>query len=223
MVAIGNAVGVIRYLSLAGSEGTFPGIATGRGAPDESDADRWVVDEDGVRRPRVDRVAGSASVTEVIRRATENVNSNRSTIGNYAGFWNRFGALALDLALVEIALFFALLTSLLVGNWDRDAWNQAVAEYGDSILYVMLLLYYTIMEGSTKRATIGKLVYGIAVMDENGERLVWWRAALRNLFKILSVMTLFVGFLLVGLTQKKQALHDLITRSFVVKESRLEL
>lgn len=80
-----------------------------------------------------------------------------------------------------------------------------------------LLLYGALMEASALQATLGKLAIGLRVTDKRGKRCSMWLAIQRNLFKIASVGTLGVGFAMAGWTKRKQALHDLIARCYVLQ------
>lgn len=80
----------------------------------------------------------------------------------------------------------------------------------DDLIYIVLMIYWMLMESSRWQASIGKLAVGLRVVDEKGQRLTFVRALGRNLLKILSCATLMIGFMMAGWTQKKQALHDKI-------------
>jgi len=86
----------------------------------------------------------------------------------------------------------------------------------DTIIMIALLIYWTLMEASRLQASFGKLALGMKVADEHGARLTISRAAGRNLLKLLSALILFIGFLMVAWTRRKQALHDRITNCRVV-------
>jgi uncharacterized RDD family membrane protein YckC len=72
------------------------------------------------------------------------------------------------------------------------------------------------MESSSRQATLGKMALGIVVTDMDGKRISFGRAVGRNLGKIISQIILFIGFLMVAFTQKKQGLHDIIANCLVV-------
>jgi uncharacterized RDD family membrane protein YckC len=86
----------------------------------------------------------------------------------------------------------------------------------DSIAFVVLMLYWILADASRYQGSLGKRLLGLKVVGDKGERLSLAAAAGRNLLKILSAATLLVGFLMAGWTRRKQALHDMITESFVV-------
>jgi hypothetical protein len=79
-----------------------------------------------------------------------------------------------------------------------------------------LLIYLIVMEGSRHQASLGKLALGLKVVDMDGQRLTFLRAAGRNVSKLLSVFTLFIGFMMAGWTNKKQALHDMVAQCLVI-------
>ena len=86
----------------------------------------------------------------------------------------------------------------------------------DKIIVIALLIYWILMEASSQQASIGKLALGMKVVDERGARLTIPQAAGRNLLKFLSALIFFVGFLMSGWTRHKQALHDKITKCYVI-------
>lgn len=80
------------------------------------------------------------------------------------------------------------------------------------------VLYSTFMESSKFQATVGKLALGLIVTDLSGTKLDFSKALVRNLCKIISNFTLFIGYIMAGFTEKKQALHDMIASTLVVKK-----
>jgi uncharacterized RDD family membrane protein YckC len=75
------------------------------------------------------------------------------------------------------------------------------------------------MERSAKQATVGKLAIGIKVTDLDGGRISFWRALGRTFAKIISGIILFIGYIMAAFTERKQALHDKIADTLVVKRS----
>lgn len=89
----------------------------------------------------------------------------------------------------------------------------------DDFIYLVLMVYWVLMESSRWQASLGKLALGLRVVDKNGQRLTLVRAFGRNILKILSCVTLLIGFMMAGWTQKKQALHDMIADCLVTKRA----
>jgi uncharacterized RDD family membrane protein YckC len=79
-------------------------------------------------------------------------------------------------------------------------------------------LYFALME-SMKGATLGKMALGIIVTDLQGNRISFGRATGRYFAKIISSLTILVGYIMAGFTQRKQALHDIIAGCLVINKS----
>ncbi len=129
----------------------------------------------------------------------------------YAGFWRRVGASVIDGILLNVVGGIVIAISAAISD------VLVVIAY---IVYVVaLFLYYAIMESSSYQATVGKIALGIQVTDLSGNRIGFGRALGRNLAEILSALILLIGYILVAFTEKKQALHDMIAGTLVVKRA----
>lgn len=82
--------------------------------------------------------------------------------------------------------------------------------------WIPWLIYAAIMESGARQATLGKMAMGIKVTTEDGEPAFFPRSLARNLLKIVSAITLGIGFAMAGWTRRKQAMHDKITDCLVV-------
>lgn len=148
----------------------------------------------------------------------------------YAGFWRRFVAHLIDQIIVCIVAFMLFIPALAllgigIGSGMMDESPSAIgfvfaaiAAYLTAILVIIILqwLYYALMESSNKQATLGKLALGIVVTDLNGGRISFGRATGRYFGKIISGMILYIGFIMAGFTEKKQALHDIMASCLVI-------
>jgi uncharacterized RDD family membrane protein YckC len=76
-------------------------------------------------------------------------------------------------------------------------------------------LYEAFMESSSYQATLGKMICGMKVTDLNGSRISFERATGRHFAKWLSAIILCIGYIMVGLTERKQGLHDLLAGTLV--------
>jgi len=74
------------------------------------------------------------------------------------------------------------------------------------------------MESSSRQGTLGKMAVGIKVSDMQGNRISFARATGRFFGKIISKIILYIGFIMAGFTEKKQALYDIISDCLVVKK-----
>jgi uncharacterized RDD family membrane protein YckC len=155
---------------------------------------------------------------------------------NYAGFWLRFVAVIIDGIILGAVQFVAIMPVLgIMGigiadnleNFDSSDQAEAMSMMGSMmamagvaqiVFIVIQTLYYSLMESSNYQASVGKMVLGLKVTDINGAKLDFTKALVRNLCKIISSMILLIGYLMAAFTEKKQALHDMIANTLVVKK-----
>jgi uncharacterized RDD family membrane protein YckC len=88
------------------------------------------------------------------------------------------------------------------------------------ILVVLTWLYFAGLESSAWQATLGKRATRLQVTDRTGRRLSFGRATGRFFAKAISAITLLIGYLVAAFTPRKQALHDLIAGTVVVRRPR---
>jgi len=129
---------------------------------------------------------------------------------NYGGFWIRFVAYVIDSAIVTIG-FVAIMFLLSMMGLELA---------GAQIIFLVLsILYWALMQSSKRQATLGKALCGLKVGGPNGERLSVARALGREAAKIISSLTLLIGFIIAAFTRNKQALHDLVATTYVVRDA----
>jgi uncharacterized RDD family membrane protein YckC len=152
---------------------------------------------------------------------------------NYAGFWLRLVAILIDgiiLSILQFVVLAPILAAIGIGASNEIANGsdadtvalaaQLAALFGTVGLIgqAVNILYFSFMESSKYQATVGKLALGLIVTDLNGGKLDFVKALIRNVSKIISTITLGIGYLLAAFTDKKQALHDMIASTLVVKK-----
>ena len=125
----------------------------------------------------------------------------------YAGFWIRVGAAFID------GIILMVVQQLVILVFGGSFSHPSGAAQGINML--VGILYTTLMESSEKQATLGKMAVGIKVGDEFGNRISFGNALGRYFAKLVSVITLFIGFMMVGWDAKKQGLHDKIAGTYV--------
>lgn len=130
----------------------------------------------------------------------------------YAGFWRRFAAIIIDGLVVGIPL--SIVFAPFGGN---DITHGSYTGFGllRSLIY---LAYFALMESSSYQATLGKMALGIKVTDIDGNKLTFARALGRNAAKYISAIICLIGFIIAAFTERKQALHDLIASTLVVRK-----
>jgi uncharacterized RDD family membrane protein YckC len=151
----------------------------------------------------------------------------------YAGFWLRFFAYVIDnfilgaaVVLILIPVFFltglgALLSHIRPEEELGDAGAFVIVGFVFLALVASLLvtwLYHAMLESSQWQATVGKRMLGMVVTDTVGQRVSFGRATGRHFGKIITNMVpLFIGYIMAGFTEKKQALHDMLAGCFVLR------
>lgn len=144
----------------------------------------------------------------------------------YAGFWRRAIAFVLDSVLAALPAAILCLPLLLwqatqvqPGNLDGHFIAVVLIYFAwQALAVVCLWLYFAGFESSAKQATWGKRLMKIKVVGKQGQRISFARASGRFFAKILSYVTLYVGFFMAGLTNRKRALHDYVAETYVVRQ-----
>jgi len=143
----------------------------------------------------------------------------------YAGFWRRFAALIVDWVVLAAggcivgAIFGGVIGAFLGAAGTDMATIQEVCGFVGNIAGIVVSwLYFTLLECSSRQATLGKMALGIIVTDMGGNKVSFGRANGRYWGKIISGMILGIGYIMAGFTARKQALHDMMAGCLVVKK-----
>ena len=152
----------------------------------------------------------------------------------YAGFWLRLLAYLIDQT-VLFGIYFSIYAAARVLN--PDAFGTGTVVSGNQVDTVALAstflalaniaavcgaigwAYYAVLESSPARGTLGKLALGLYVADTYGDPIGFWRAVARHFLKLFSSVTLGIGWMMAGFTPRKQALHDLLAGTLVLRKS----
>ncbi len=87
---------------------------------------------------------------------------------------------------------------------------------------VLGFFYYPLLHASAMQATLGKKVMGIIVTDASGKPLSLAMAVLRYFVEAASAGLCFIGHFLAFFTEKRQAVHDLVADSIVVRGENVD-
>jgi uncharacterized RDD family membrane protein YckC len=183
-------------------------------------------------------VAGSAPAAPLAASATPPPTAVSAPVSAplpYAGFWIRLAAYFIDgvilgipFGLLVIILMFLLGGFGLMMRRNPVDPRAAAALAGPLILGLLLgmlffvglqWLYFAGMESSERQATFGKAAMSLRVGDLEGRRLSFAHATGRFFAKIVSgLIPLGIGYIMAGFTEKKQALHDMIAGTLVLRK-----
>jgi uncharacterized RDD family membrane protein YckC len=150
----------------------------------------------------------------------------------YAGFWLRFVAIIIDAIVLGFVRWIVLLPfaasmgfgmhGIFMGRHPGrpEDFFPMIGMFFRLwvILTILNWLYFSLFESSGWQATLGKKALGLEVTDLAGRRISFGRATGRFFGKYISAIILFIGFMMAGFTEKKQALHDILAGTLVIRK-----
>ena len=150
----------------------------------------------------------------------------------YGGFWIRFLAHLIDHAILGAVAAPLFLIMALPGivrivheaerSQEPPSPELIVTIVSSVFVYIALAfvgqwLYEALLTSSSWQGTIGKRVLHLKVVDEAGNRISFGRSTGRFFAKILSSMFFCIGFIMIGFTERKTGLHDMLAGTKVMK------
>ena len=135
-----------------------------------------------------------------------------------AGKWRRFFNLVLDYIAMLVIFVVMVAIAVLAGGESAVAWVDGIGFWEERLLGIgLLVVYYIVMEGMFG-LTIGKLITGTRVVDEQGGPPTWRQAVLRSLARLIPFEAFSVLFSDDGVAR---GWHDSLPRTRVVMRSSL--
>ncbi len=119
----------------------------------------------------------------------------------YAGFWVRLVAGIIDF--VVLWVIYLILMIIPIIGWIFS-------------LFVSWL-YFSIQQSSSKQATLGMRALDIKITDEKHGKISFWRASGNYFVVYFSGLLIFIGFLMIAFTTRKQGLHNIISRTLCIR------
>ncbi len=139
------------------------------------------------------------------------------------GYWRRLIAFITDLFLIRllnIPLSFAVKLGFLTGAEIMGLHYESFLDYKEFIVRtigILLFAAYFIYFHGTTGSTPGKWIFHLKVVRTNGEPLGFLKSTLRFFAYIISALPLYAGFIMIAFNRQKQALHDMILHTYVIK------
>ncbi len=153
---------------------------------------------------------------EILSNTTSELKNNRIRL---ADFWIRLLAFIIDLFIILLLwnlLSFVVMNLLSLSNFDIEPDILKLIFY--IVAIIMMGAYNVIMETSKRQATIGKQIFKLTVGDAEGNALSLGQVIRRTLAKLVTCLTLGVGYILILFNKEKQAIHDILVNTYVFKE-----
>jgi len=160
----------------------------------------------------------------------ENINQPLETVNiasgpTYAGFWRRFVGWLIDLLiLIILSHWVLLLISKIIKTPIPD--TLSFSAIFSSLLpialtifivdFIIIALYYSLFESSSLQATVGKYIAGLKITTIDGSRVSFGKAFLRRIYSLLSIIPIFIGYIVAGFTARKQTFHDMLAKTVVI-------
>jgi uncharacterized RDD family membrane protein YckC len=144
----------------------------------------------------------------------------------YGGFWRRFVAAFIDGIVLNMVAYFVgwMVGYSMFKQAASHSRNPFEAIFTPAYMRYMLItmvinwLYFALQESGSAQATLGKRAMGVRVVGTKGQRISFLNATGRYFGKIVSTLILFIGFIMAAWDSRKQALHDKMANTFVVKD-----
>ncbi len=164
-----------------------------------------------------------AKTVVIFNRKSEQLESDFIAQPKYAGFWERFVAFIIDILILlffcggVVLIYTPIIQEILDWETESHGLDLIVSLVIFSQNLIVVFLYYTVFVSSDLQGTLGKYVVGLKITDYKGERITFFRAMVRFFANIFSLGLVLIGCLMVLWTRKKQALHDKVARTNVIK------
>jgi len=135
----------------------------------------------------------------------------------YAGFWMRFWAYLLDL--VVVGSIVRILIKPVFRLLDIPLSESTIFAPLSIASAVIFYVYFVLMTKYLNQ-TLGKMVFGLKVVDLKSNQLSWGSILFREWIGRYISATVIVGYIIVAFLPKKQGLHDLFTDTTVIHTER---
>ena len=153
----------------------------------------------------------------------ENIQANNMLGFPFKGFWIRVVASLLDAIFLSIAfIFLAIFTLFFFRSLFGDATGLAMLLLFLLVGIILILLYKPLMEASDYQSTFGKYFLNMKIVDKEGRKITFTKSFIRTIVYVLLTAIPFLNtvswlaFLMIGFTEYKQGLHDILAETYVV-------
>jgi lipopolysaccharide export system ATP-binding protein len=146
-----------------------------------------------------------------------NASPEGETMKKPAGFWRRLAA-----GMLDFMLCLGFYSLLYVGTFEYidslkndlllDLYWQVIPGF-----LIFFFIYTLFLEILPMRTTVGKRIFHTRVSDRNGNPIGLVRVILRNIAKLLTLLTAGIGFLLCAFRKDRLTLHDLFSGCTVMR------
>jgi uncharacterized RDD family membrane protein YckC len=141
----------------------------------------------------------------------------------YGGFWRRFAArfidgivLGVSSMVITVPLGMGLGAAVASGSSANPA-AFIIIQILSSLVGLVIALAYELWLIRKYDATLGKMALGLKLFRADGAKLSRGRIIGRFFANYVSILSLYIGYIIVGFDDEKRSLHDRICDTRVVK------
>ncbi|MEH7122808.1 RDD family protein [Bacillus sp. JJ1503] len=162
----------------------------------------------------------SEELLAIAKSETESIHRQSDQIGQlaplrFAGFWMRFWAYLLDL--IVIGSIDRILINPIFRALDIPLTEFNIFAPITIATAVTFYAYFVLMTRFFNQ-TLGKMAFGLKVVDLKGQKLTWGTIIFREWIGRFISATIMIGYVVVAFLPKKQGLHDLFSDTTVIHE-----
>ena len=132
-----------------------------------------------------------------------------------ANFGQRLIAELVEQVIAFLPVFYFVYTIWQQRGTD-EIFNTGITGIIFMVWYGLVLLFVRPYLISKSGGSFGKLILGLKITNENGEKLTFWRAFFREITKRISSTFFFLGYFWMLRDPQKQTWHDMASGSIVV-------
>jgi uncharacterized RDD family membrane protein YckC len=136
----------------------------------------------------------------------------------YAGFWMRFWAYLVDLLVVFGLTGFLVKPFTMIDSFqEATLWFWSLSAFLSGLVFFAYFIFMTKWRGQT----LGKMIFGLRVIRKDGKQLSWLDTFIREgvgRFIHRFIFWMFLIYIVVAFTPKKQGVHDLFADTLVIHE-----
>lgn len=158
----------------------------------------------------------------------ENNNETSQPSFKTASFWKRLLAYTIDLLPITLIVFIMsyfffgfneILQMRLSGGNDIDIRREFLAARNNirDLSLIIWIVYSLIADASSLQGTLGKKIMKIKVVSEDGARITIRRSMARNLFKLISAIPIYLGFIWILFNKKRRGWHDMVAKTYIIE------
>ena len=155
-------------------------------------------------------------MTNVYNTPDANVMGETNTDYEYVGFWMRVAASILDNLWLGVAMFILIVVLAATGLVHVSATETSL---NATLIQLLVPMIVVVALWSRFASTPGKMAFKAKILDaDTFEPVSTSRLVLRYIGYFVSMLPFFLGFIWVGIDERKQGFHDKIARTVVIME-----